>query len=94
MIIMHFKTRMANEVASSSLLGRKRSVVQKKNSEQQCTHPVNSGCRRAQAPIDLPEQVLVMIVLRMRNVTPRNVTTAGADARSLYADVMRGIGSA
>ena len=43
-----------------------------------------------QAPIDLPEQVLVMIVSRVRDVRP---ATAEEDARSLYADVMHGIGS-
>ena len=42
------------------------------------------------APIDLPEQVLVMIVSRVRDVRP---ATAEADARSLCADVMHGIGS-
>jgi hypothetical protein len=35
-----------------------------------------------QAPIDLPEQVLIMIVSRVRDVRP---ATAEADARSLYA---------
>jgi hypothetical protein len=44
-----------------------------------------------QAPIDLPEQVLIMIVSRLRNVRP---ATAEEDARSLYAGMMRGIGSA
>jgi hypothetical protein len=43
-----------------------------------------------QAPIDLPEQVLVMIVSRVRDVRP---PTAEAEARSLCADVMHGIGS-
>ena len=42
------------------------------------------------APINLPEQVLVMIVSRVRDVRP---ATAEADARSLCADVLRGIGS-
>jgi hypothetical protein len=42
------------------------------------------------APIDLPEQVLIMIVSRVRDVRP---ATAEEDARSLYADVMHGIGS-
>jgi hypothetical protein len=42
------------------------------------------------APIDLPEQVLIMIVSRVRDVRP---ATAEADARSLCADVLRGIGS-
>ena len=42
------------------------------------------------APIDLPEQVLVMIVSRVRDVRP---ATAEADANSLCADVMHGIGS-
>ena len=42
------------------------------------------------APIDLPEQVLVMIVSRVRDMRP---ATAEADAGSLYADVMHGIGS-
>jgi hypothetical protein len=44
----------------------------------------------SQAPIDLPEQVLIMIVSRVRDVRP---ATAEADARSLCADVMHGIGS-
>ena len=43
-----------------------------------------------QVPIDLPEQVLLMIVSRVRDVRP---ATAEADARSLCADVMHGIGS-
>jgi hypothetical protein len=43
-----------------------------------------------QAPIDLPEQVLIMILSRVRDVRP---ATAEADARSLCADVMHGIGS-
>ena len=43
-----------------------------------------------QAPIDLPEQVLIMIVSRVRDVRP---ATAEEDARSLYADVMHVIGS-
>jgi hypothetical protein len=43
-----------------------------------------------QLPIDLPEQVLLMIVSRVRDVRP---AAAEADARSLYADVMHGIGS-
>ena len=43
-----------------------------------------------QAPIDLPEQVLIMIVSRVRDVRP---ATAEAAARSLCADVLRGIGS-
>ncbi len=43
-----------------------------------------------QEPIDLPEQVLVMIVSRVRDMRP---ATAEADAGSLYADVMHGIGS-
>ncbi len=43
-----------------------------------------------QAPIDLPEQVLVMIVSRVRDARP---ATAEAGARSLCADVMHGIGS-
>ena len=43
-----------------------------------------------QVPIDLPEQVLLMIVSRVRDVRP---AAAEADARSLYADVMHGIGS-
>ena len=42
------------------------------------------------APIDLPEQVLIMIASRVRDVSP---ATAEADARSLCADVMHGIGS-
>ena len=43
-----------------------------------------------QAPIDLPEQVLIMILSRVRDVRP---ATAEEDARSLCADVMHGIGS-
>jgi hypothetical protein len=43
-----------------------------------------------QAPINLPEQVLIMIVSRVRDVRP---ATAEEDARSLYADVMHVIGS-
>jgi hypothetical protein len=43
-----------------------------------------------QAPINLPEQVLIMIVSHVRGVRP---ATADADARSLCADMMRGIGS-
>ena len=43
-----------------------------------------------QAPIDLPEQMLIIIVSRVRDVKP---ATAEADARSLYTDVMHGIGS-
>jgi hypothetical protein len=43
-----------------------------------------------QAPIDLPEQLLIVIVSRVRDVRP---ATAEADARSLCADVMHGIGS-
>ena len=43
-----------------------------------------------QAPIDLPEQVLIMIVLRVHKARP---ATTEADARSLCADVMHGIGS-
>ena len=54
-----------------------------------------------QAPIDLPEQVLIMIVSRVRDVRPATPdllfglpkATAEADARSLCADVMHGIGS-
>ena len=47
------------------------------------------------APIDLPEQVLIMIVSRVRDVRPATAE-ALADAifgRSLCADVLRGIGS-
>ena len=43
-----------------------------------------------QAPIDLPEQVLIMIVSHVRDVRP---ATTVADARSLCAVVMHGIGS-
>jgi hypothetical protein len=46
-----------------------------------------------QAPIallGLPEQVLIMIVLRVHKARP---ATTEADARSLCADVMHGIGS-
>ncbi len=49
------------------------------------------------APIDLPEQVLIMIVSRVRDARPATPdllfglpkATAEADARSLCADVMR-----
>jgi hypothetical protein len=40
------------------------------------------------APIELPEHVLTMIVLRLRDST-----SADAEARSLYAGLMGGIGS-
>ena len=43
-----------------------------------------------QAPIDLPEQVLIKIVSHVRDVRP---ATTEADARSLCAVVMHGIGS-
>ncbi len=43
-----------------------------------------------EAPIDLPEQVLIMIVSRLRDVRP---ATNDVDARSLFAEVMHGIGS-
>ncbi len=44
--------------------------------------------------VGLPEQVLVMIVSRVRDVRPATAEAdAEADARSLYADVMHGIGS-
>ena len=46
------------------------------------------------ALIDLPEQVLVMIVSRALNVIPATAGADGADERSLYAGMMRGIGSA
>ena len=39
-----------------------------------------------QAPIDLPEQVLIMIVSHVRDVRP---ATAEADAKSLCADVIQ-----
>ena len=42
------------------------------------------------APIELPEQVLTMIVLLLRDSTS---AAADADARSLYAGLMGGIGS-
>ena len=42
-----------------------------------------------QATIDLPEQVLIMIVSRVRDVRP---ATSEEDARSLCANVMHGIG--
>jgi hypothetical protein len=42
------------------------------------------------APIDLSEDVLTVIVLHLRGSTP---ATADAEARSLYAGVMGGIGS-
>ena len=57
----------------------------------------------SQAPIDLPEQVLIMIVSRVRDVRPATAeedacskrweSQPATDARSLYADVMHGIGS-
>ena len=56
-----------------------------------CVAPVASTVPLVtEAPIDLPEQVLIMIVSRVRGVRP---ATADADARSLCADMMRGIGS-
>ncbi len=42
------------------------------------------------APIELPEQVLTMIVLRLRDSTS---AAADAEARSLYAGLIGGIGS-
>ena len=42
------------------------------------------------APIELPEQVLTMIVLLLRDSTS---AAADAEARSLYAGLMGGIGS-
>ena len=42
------------------------------------------------APVELPEDVLTMIVLRLRGSSP---ATADAEARSLYAGVMGGLGS-
>ncbi len=42
------------------------------------------------APIELPEHVLTMIVLLLRDSTS---AAADAEARSLYSGVMRGIGS-
>ena len=46
------------------------------------------------APIELPEQVLVMIVSRALDLIPATAGADGADERSLYAGMMRGIGSA
>ncbi len=46
-----------------------------------------------QAPIELPEQVLVMIVSCALDVIPATPGADGADERSLYAGMMRGIGS-
>ena len=48
----------------------------------------------SEGPIDLPEQLLIMIVSRVRDVRPATAATdARSDARSLCADMLHGIGS-
>ena len=82
---LRHQTRWGNsdcdEKAASRSIPRKRELML---SSRACFATVDH------APIDLPEQVLIMIVSRVRDVRP---ATAEADARSLCADVLRGIGS-
>ena len=63
-------------------------VQEKMTSSPACRCPATVN----KAPMDLPEQVLIMIVSRVRDVRPATAEE-DARARSLYADVMHGIGS-